>query len=339
ITGRTKQLSLKTTPEFHKELKMLATQEECLMIEIIERAFADYQKKLAKKSAKENILPKVSPIVTPTKSSKRSRDDDELEEEKNPRLDLEKKTNGGNLFYWLKLLVEAKEEVANHKKAIKDIKERLSLFVSFPSKYKIIGLAFSGDIKKKEHEITTFIIKKGNIEQVNYPRLIREEEYLNLFFSLPLPADFQEVKKIADKVNEELYSVQLQPSRRIALVAGFLLVLSPHQTPTEEETINKNVANVASKNLTISLLDNFIKNNFAGDLKRILSSSLFEKNNKIKEKRLETIIRIIENIVQATNFQNNTTLAIIAQEIAKITTLFSRQYDIGAEFYRTFLKY
>ncbi|CAI2185598.1 10291_t:CDS:2 [Funneliformis geosporum] len=80
ITGRTKQLSLKTTPEFHKELKMLATQEECLMIEILERAFEDYQKKLAKKSAKENILPKVSPIVTPTKSSKRSRDDDELEE-------------------------------------------------------------------------------------------------------------------------------------------------------------------------------------------------------------------------------------------------------------------
>jgi len=40
ITGRTKQLSLKTTPEFHAKLKELAVKEKCLMIEILEQAVA-----------------------------------------------------------------------------------------------------------------------------------------------------------------------------------------------------------------------------------------------------------------------------------------------------------
>jgi hypothetical protein len=38
ITGRTKQLSLKSTPEFHQKLKELAAKEKCLMIEILEQA-------------------------------------------------------------------------------------------------------------------------------------------------------------------------------------------------------------------------------------------------------------------------------------------------------------
>ena len=40
ITGRTKPLSLKSTPEFHKRLKELAAEEKCLMIEILEQAVA-----------------------------------------------------------------------------------------------------------------------------------------------------------------------------------------------------------------------------------------------------------------------------------------------------------
>jgi hypothetical protein len=40
ITGRTKQLSLKSTPEFHQKLKEIAAKEKCLMIEILEQAIA-----------------------------------------------------------------------------------------------------------------------------------------------------------------------------------------------------------------------------------------------------------------------------------------------------------
>lgn len=45
ITGRTKPLSLKAKPEFHHELKKLAVEENCLMIEIIEKAVEDYKKR------------------------------------------------------------------------------------------------------------------------------------------------------------------------------------------------------------------------------------------------------------------------------------------------------
>ena len=46
ITGRTKPLSLKATPEFHKELKRIAVEKECLMIEILEKALEVYKKNL-----------------------------------------------------------------------------------------------------------------------------------------------------------------------------------------------------------------------------------------------------------------------------------------------------
>jgi len=52
ITGRTKQLSLKATPEFHQKLKELATEKKCLMIEIIEQAVAEWEKQGQKKVAK-----------------------------------------------------------------------------------------------------------------------------------------------------------------------------------------------------------------------------------------------------------------------------------------------
>jgi hypothetical protein len=46
ITGRTKPLSLKATPGFHRELKKLAVEKECLMIEILEKALKIYKKSL-----------------------------------------------------------------------------------------------------------------------------------------------------------------------------------------------------------------------------------------------------------------------------------------------------
>jgi hypothetical protein len=44
ITGRTKPLSLKAKPEFHHELKKLAAEENCLMIEILEKALENYKR-------------------------------------------------------------------------------------------------------------------------------------------------------------------------------------------------------------------------------------------------------------------------------------------------------
>lgn len=44
FTGRTKPLSLKAKPEFHQELKMLAAKENCLMIEILEKALECYER-------------------------------------------------------------------------------------------------------------------------------------------------------------------------------------------------------------------------------------------------------------------------------------------------------
>jgi hypothetical protein len=35
-----------TTPEFHQQLKKIAAEENCLMIEVVEKAVAEYSKKI-----------------------------------------------------------------------------------------------------------------------------------------------------------------------------------------------------------------------------------------------------------------------------------------------------
>ena len=74
-TGRIKQLSLKSTLEFHQRLKNLANEEKCLMIEILEQALAVWeiqrQKDLVKKKTKENTVPQVSQEATPIGKTKR----------------------------------------------------------------------------------------------------------------------------------------------------------------------------------------------------------------------------------------------------------------------------
>jgi len=77
LTGRTKQLSLKATPQFHQRLKVLAGKEKCLMIEVLEEALKLYEK--ARKDKKKAVSPKEE--VTPTTRSKHSRDDSDTVKE------------------------------------------------------------------------------------------------------------------------------------------------------------------------------------------------------------------------------------------------------------------
>ena len=74
-TGRTKQLSLKATPQFHQRLKVLAGKEKCLMIEVLEQAMELYERK---RTIKENIQPISRNKIT--KSNKRPRDNEQEEQ-------------------------------------------------------------------------------------------------------------------------------------------------------------------------------------------------------------------------------------------------------------------
>lgn len=44
FTGRTKQLGLRVKPEFVKQLKMLAAEEDCLLVEVLEKALECYKR-------------------------------------------------------------------------------------------------------------------------------------------------------------------------------------------------------------------------------------------------------------------------------------------------------
>ncbi len=54
ITGRTEQLNLKVSPNFRKQLKLMAAKEDCLLIEVLENALELYQRNYKKpKKAKK----------------------------------------------------------------------------------------------------------------------------------------------------------------------------------------------------------------------------------------------------------------------------------------------
>lgn len=44
FTGRTKKIGLMAFPKFHQDLKKLAAEEGCLMIEVLEKALTKYKK-------------------------------------------------------------------------------------------------------------------------------------------------------------------------------------------------------------------------------------------------------------------------------------------------------
>ena len=63
ISGRTKQLNFKVREEFYWQLKNTATEERCMMVEVLERAFAEYERERQEKSDKE--LEKYRKIIGP----------------------------------------------------------------------------------------------------------------------------------------------------------------------------------------------------------------------------------------------------------------------------------
>ena len=44
FTGRTKQLNFKVREDFYWQLKNRAVEEKCMLVEVLERAFAEYEK-------------------------------------------------------------------------------------------------------------------------------------------------------------------------------------------------------------------------------------------------------------------------------------------------------
>ncbi|MEG7978532.1 MAG: hypothetical protein NY202_01040 [Mollicutes bacterium UO1] len=73
-SGRTKQLSLKSKQEFHQELKRLASEQNCLMIEVLERAFADYKEKVERQKPQLKRRPE-DELDEPSESKKRKPND------------------------------------------------------------------------------------------------------------------------------------------------------------------------------------------------------------------------------------------------------------------------
>src|SRR5262245_43077572 len=73
ISGRTEQLNLKVSPTFRKKLKLIAAKEDCLLIEVLEKALEFYQKNYKKSSKTKKLSNYVKVIKKKSKLQPKSK--------------------------------------------------------------------------------------------------------------------------------------------------------------------------------------------------------------------------------------------------------------------------
>lgn len=267
-------------------------------------------------------------------------------------LDSSSKSNTGNrgepdLIYLnenkkLLILLENKDSIKEHssndgisnpvKYAVDGINHYLSFFVekklSIENKHlkdwKILGIAFSGDINDEYNKkVDTFIIKNDKIENSDIKEFLNEDDYISLFESIDLEKITNEISKSSQKINNQLRNIDSQ-HRPVLLSALMISLLDKHDNDFRENFTNLNAVTIS--NLIPSTVERILNaENIDSNKTNILINKLDFLKTDIdlrnpKEKLLEDILSELKN---------------------NVIPLFKKKsnYDIIGKFYEEFLKY
>ncbi len=242
----------------------------------------------------------------------------------------------------LLILLENKSSITSHKSidgrskpvdfAVDGIRHYLSFFVGTElnennkhlSDWKIIGIAFSGDIRDEYNKlIDSFIIKNGVIENINVREFLDENDYLRIFENIDLEHITTNISSSSREINIKLREIDAE-NRPILLSASMISLLDRHDNDFREnfknykaETLVKRIPEVVEYILDKEGIDSKKVNLFIRKLV-FLQDSIDLKNDKLK---------ILYNIL--TELKDN------------VIPLFEKKssYDIIGKFYEEFLKY
>ena len=244
----------------------------------------------------------------------------------------------------LLILVENKDQIKNHVSKNKDkpvdfavdgIKHYLSFFTNeklskeketlkkYLKNWKIIGVAFSGDINDEyNHRLDTYVIKGDKIQNVDKKEILDEADYLSFFENIDLEKIASDISKSSSEINRLLRNLDSQ--KRPVLLSALMICLYPEDSCTD------------FKNSYSSWNAQTIIRNIPTTIGDILESQNIDKS------KIEVLTNELTFINKDIDLNSTNILKNILKELEeKVIPLFDKKtsYDIIGKFYEEFLRY
>lgn len=244
----------------------------------------------------------------------------------------------------LLILTENKPNIKDHisrdgnnpiKYAVDGIKHYLTFFFNknintennctqrYLENWKIIGIAFSGDINDKyNHRLDTFIIKNDNISNINESGILDEDDYIAYFENIDLEKIATDVSKSSKEINNLIRNLDSQ--KRPVLLSALMICLYPNDD-----------------------ISDFRNNYQSWQTQTIIRNIPTTVSDVLKEEGIdESKIDVLTNELSFINTDKDLTTTDILKDILKelennVIPLFSKKtaYDIIGKFYEEFLRY
>ncbi len=244
----------------------------------------------------------------------------------------------------LLILIENKDKIKNHISknednpvnfAVDGVRHYLSFFTDknlnkekettkkYMKGWKIIGIAFSGDIYDEyNHRLDTFVVDNDVIQNINKSEILDEDDYLAFFENIDLEKISNDISKSSSKINRLLRNLDSQ--KRPILLSALMICLYPEESGAD------------FKNNYVSWSPQTIIHNIPTTVSEILESE------KVDKSKIEVLINELSFIKTENDLTSTDILKNILTELEnKVIPLFSRKtsYDIIGKFYEEFLRY
>jgi len=244
----------------------------------------------------------------------------------------------------LLILIENKDHIKNHVSkngnkptdfAVDGIKHYLSFFANeklskkketikkYLKNWKIIGIAFSGDINDEyNHRLDTFIIEDNLIQNINKSEILDEKDYLAFFENIDLEKISNDISKSSSEINRLLRNLDSQ--KRPVLLSALMICLYPKDSGAD------------FKNSYSSWNTQTIIRNIPTTISDILESE------KIDRSKIEVLTNELTFVKTDNDLNSTNILKDILKELEeKVIPLFDKKtsYDIIGKFYEEFLRY
>ncbi|GEJ39676.1 putative type I RM modification enzyme [Flavobacterium psychrophilum] len=245
----------------------------------------------------------------------------------------------------LLILIENKDSIKDHQSkllnnpkgfAVDGIIHYLSFFTEqklkltkettqkYLKNWKIIGIAFSGDIYDKyNHLITSFIIQNDNIKNIELSEILDEDDYLSFFENIDLEEITKKISTSSVEINKSLRIIDSQ--KRPVLLSGLMICLY------EKENL---------KNDFKQSYNNWSTSNIIRNIPTTIEDILI--NEGIEKTKIDVLVNELSFLKTDNDLNNSETLKNILIELENnVIPLFNRNsnYDIIGKFYEEFLRY
>lgn len=205
-----------------------------------------------------------------------------------------------------------------------NLKNRKETTKKYLKDWKIVGIAFSGDIYDDyNHLITTFIISDNKIVNIETKEFLDEEDYIAFFENVDLEKIATNISKSSSEINRYLRAIDSQ-KRPILLSALMICLYERDNFPNDFKN------SYQSWNTT-----NIIRN-IPTTIEDILSSE------GIDNQKIQVLINELAFIKTDNDLTSTEILKDILKELENnVLPLFNRKtnYDIIGKFYEEFLSY